>query len=123
KNASTATNDDGSLTTSTPVTGVLGALGKVRGVWNESTDAYGEYSGPDTLQLRNSQGAIVVTFSTANLGKAHRTAQGAVFKPLPQRVVAGSGAYARATESGTIQMGTDPSHKAVETMTLASRNT
>src|SRR5262249_22588751 len=36
-------NLDGGTTTSVPLTGQLGALGKVTGVWHESTDGYGDY--------------------------------------------------------------------------------
>jgi hypothetical protein len=120
KGASVATNADGSSTTSTPVAGVLAGLGQVHGLWNESVDSFGEYQGPDTIQLRDPQGSFVVAFSTANLGKAHRTAQGDVFHPLTQRVYNGTGAYARASESGSLEMNTNNAGKVIVSMTLST---
>src|ERR1700727_576359 len=49
KASSSSINQDGGMTTSIPVSGSLGALGTVRGVWSENTDSFGEYEGPDTL--------------------------------------------------------------------------
>src|SRR5271166_2434893 len=62
----TTQNEDGSMTTSVPVTGQLGALGDVRGIWNETVDSFGDYEGPDTLTLHTSNGALVVAFNNAN---------------------------------------------------------
>ena len=62
----TTTNDDGSMTTSVPVAGQLGALGQVRGIWNETVDSFGDYEGPDTLILHDAKGAFVVAFNNEN---------------------------------------------------------
>jgi hypothetical protein len=118
KGASVTTNGDGSSTTSTPVAGVLAGLGQVRGIWNESVDSFGQYQGPDTILLHDPQGTFVIAFNTAKLGKARRTAQGDVFHQLAQHVYDGTGAYARASESGTLEMNTNTAGKVIVSMTL-----
>src|ERR1700722_15533777 len=57
------TDEQGNTTTSTPVTGQVGTLGEVRGIWNESADSEGDYVGPDTLQLHNAKGSFIVAFN------------------------------------------------------------
>jgi hypothetical protein len=115
---STTMNDDGGTTTSIPVAGVLAGLGKVRGIWNESVDSFGDYVGPDTIQLHDPHGTFVVAFSTANPGKAQRTAQGTVFHEVAQRVHGGTGTYAKASESGTIELNTNPARTLVKSLTM-----
>jgi hypothetical protein len=123
KAASASEDDLGDLTTSIPVAGELAGLGEVRGFWNHSDDSFGDYLGPDTIQLRDSQGTFVIVFNDANPGKAHRTATGAVFNPIPQRVHGGTGAYARASESGTIALSTNAARTVVESITLNAPST
>jgi hypothetical protein len=117
KAAVTSMNADGSTMVSVPVAGVLAGLGQVRGFWNQSTDSFGEYLGPDTLQIRDARGAFVVVFNNANPVRPQRTAAGLVFRPLPQRVHGGAGAYAHATETGTIQVTSNPA-RAAASLTL-----
>jgi hypothetical protein len=123
KATSTINNLDGSMSQVTPVVGVLGALGEVHGVWTESVDSFGEYEAPDTIQLRNSQGAFVIEFNNANPGKAQKLGHGAVYYQLAQRVVDGTGAYARSSETGTIQLDGIGARKGIVGMTLSSRTT
>jgi hypothetical protein len=111
----------GNTTTSTPVSGQLGALGAVRGIWNESADSEGDYVGPDTLQLHNSKGSFNVTFNADNPGQLHRIAGGGVYYEHPQHVSGGMRAYARAKESGSIELTTNPARTVVESMTLSTQ--
>ena len=61
-------NTDGSSTTVVPVSGRLGTLGVVHGDWNQTIDSYGNYEGPDTIQLRDPKGTFVITFNDLNPG-------------------------------------------------------
>src|SRR4051794_7338374 len=54
----TSMNVDGSSTMSAPVSGRLGALGDIHGVWEESVGALGEADGPDTIRLHDSKGTV-----------------------------------------------------------------
>ncbi len=72
-------NADGSSTTSTPLAGSLGSLGRVTGVWNESVDSFGEPSGLNVLRLQTGKGSLVITFSTVNTVKAHPAGHGEVY--------------------------------------------
>lgn len=114
-------NTDGSSTTTAPVAGQLGALGAVRGVWSETTDAYGQSGGPDTIRLHNTQGAFVVTFNNVNNGHGHPVGHGAVYYQHTQQVHGGTGAYAHSVEHGTIQVTTNKSRSDVVSLTLSSR--
>jgi hypothetical protein len=119
--AATTTNLDGGYTNSVPVSGQLSELGQVHGVWSESTDAYGNYLGPDTVTLHGSQGSFTVAFSNATPGPAHRTGPHSVYYRHAQRLSSGSGAYAKAKESGTIDLNMNASHTTVESLTLTSK--
>jgi hypothetical protein len=121
--ASTTTNMDGSSTTSIPVAGQLGALGEVRGVWNESVDAFGDYQGPDELRLHDAQGTLLIAFNDRNPGPARPAAHGAVYHEQTQRLYQGTGAYAGASEVGSIELITNPSRKSVVSLTLHTRST
>ena len=89
----TNTNLDGGYTTSVPVSGQLNGLGKVHGVWYESTDQFGDYLGPDTITLRGAQGGFTIAFSNASPGPAHKNGH-TVYYQHAQRFDGGSGAYA-----------------------------
>ncbi len=108
KAASTMMNDDGSTTTSIPVSGQISTLGKVHGTWNESADQYGDYEGPDTIQLRGAKGLIVVAFSNANPGTAIHNGNSSLSYDHPQIVEGGTRAYSRGIESGSIMLTTNP---------------
>ncbi len=117
------TNVDDSTTTSVPVAGTFGALGKVHGVWNETVDEFGDYEGPDTIVLRNAKGAFGVAFNNQNAKSTNPKARGATSYDHPQQVLGGNGAYARATESGTIELTTNPARTQVVKLTLQTTGT
>jgi hypothetical protein len=120
KAVSTTMNDDGSTTTSIPVSGQIGTLGNVRGVWDETADQFGDYEGPDTIQLRGAKGMVVIAFSKANPGPAYHNANGSVSYKHPQIFDGGTRAYSRGTESGSIVLTTNVSRKSIESMTLTT---
>jgi hypothetical protein len=113
-------NLDGGYTNSVPVSGQLGGLGQVRGVWYESTDSFGDYLGPDTITLHGAQGSLTITFNNGTSGPAHPNGQHTVYYQHAQHVASGSGAYAGATESGSIDLNMNAKHTTVESMTLSS---
>jgi hypothetical protein len=117
--ALTNTNLDGGYTTSVPVSGSLSGLGEVHGVWYESTDQFGDYLGPDTITLRGAQGGFTIAFSNATPGPAHKDGHNVYYQHV-QRFDGGSGAYARATESGTIDLNENAAHTQVASVTLSS---
>ena len=98
------TNPDGSTTTTTPVAGKLGTLGRVRGVWNETVDEFGDVEGTDAVRLRLPKGMVVVEFDNADPGPAVRAGHGVVYDVESQRIGAASGAYAHSTENGSIDL-------------------
>jgi hypothetical protein len=120
---STTPNADGSYTTSTPVSGIIPGLGKVHGDWNESVDPYGNYLGPDSLQLSAPGGSVTLEFSAGNLGKIHKYPApiGDAFAPLAQQLAGGSGAYRHVSERGTIQLITNANKDVVARMAIVSK--
>jgi hypothetical protein len=122
KAAQVLTDDLGDQTTASPVSGVLGGLGRVRGTWDESVDQYGEYLDPDTIQLQNSRGSFVLAFDATTTGQGQQTAQGMVYNGAPQQLEDGTGAYAKASESGFIQMNAKPRGTVVASLTVSSNN-
>jgi len=120
--ANITTNPDGTSISSTPVAGRLGALGKVRGVWNVGLDTFGDTTGVNALRLHAPKGSLVISFSTVNTVKPHPAARGAVYYPRAQQLVAGTGAYAKATESGMIDLTTNPGRKQTVSLALMSTN-
>jgi hypothetical protein len=121
--ATSNTNADGSSTSSTPVAGNLGALGKVRGVWNENQDEFGDPTGVDVLRLHTSKGSLIITFDTLNVVKAHAAPHGAVYYQRAQQFYSGTGAYTHATESGMIDLTTNHSRTQIVSLTLTSAKT
>jgi hypothetical protein len=118
-NAISATmNVDGSTTTSIAVAGQLGALGPVHGVWYENQNSFGQYQGPDTLHLRNAKGTITIAFNNLNPPLAHAKGRDPVSYNHAQRFYAGTGAFAKASESGTIELTTDAARTHVVSLTL-----
>jgi hypothetical protein len=117
KRAMTDTNLDGGDTTSVPVIGQLSGLGAVHGVWFESTDQFGDYLGPDTITLRDAQGSFTIAFNNGSSGPAHKDGT-TVYYQHAQKFDGGTGAYAGATESGTINLNENPAHTAVVGITL-----
>ena len=123
KAATSIENDDGTSTVSIPVAGQLGALGEVRGVWNETVDEFGDVSGLDVLRLRNAQGTILVGFDNEAPGKPRPAAHRTVFVEDAQRIYSGTGAYAQATEAGSIEILSNTARTVVENLTLHTRGT
>lgn len=122
KAMSSSQNPDSSTMTTVPVSGQFGALGQLAGVWNETTDEFGEPTGPDALRLRNSSGTLVIAFNNANPGKPRPFARGSVFVEDAQLLFAGTGAYAHATEKGSVEIVSNRAGKAVE-LVLHTRGT
>ncbi len=110
-------NEDGSTTTSVPVEGQLSGIGYVHGIWDETYDEFGDYEGPDTLTLRTTKGIFGVAFNNDNTSTSAKSHGPASYEHL-QIVEGGAGAYARATESGTIVLTTNAAQSEVATMTL-----
>jgi hypothetical protein len=115
-------NVDGSTTSETPVAGQLGSLGEVHGTWYESFDEYGDYLGPDTVSLHNSKGTIVIAFNDQKQVRTHKTAHGPISYVYAQRVQGGSGAYAHAAETGTIELTTGGARKNIQSMEIQTGN-
>lgn len=121
--ATTATDDMGDSINETPVAGNLGTLGKVRGTWYETFDQYGDYMGPDTIQLRNAKGTVVVAFNDQDATSAHGTKHGAESYVYPQRGLAGGGAIGRGEETGTVELNTNPGRTSIQTMVITTEKT
>jgi hypothetical protein len=116
--SSTIRNHEGSMTTSVPVAGQLGTLGQVRGILDETVDAHGDHDAPDELILRDSKGSFVVAFTQP----AHPKARGGVSYERAQVVLGGTGAYARASERGSIEVTTNAAGTQIVSLTLQTRN-
>ena len=117
--SSTIRNGEGFMTTSVPVAGQLGTVGQVHGIWEETVGAHGDYyQAPDELILRDSKGSFVVAFTQPAHTKA--PASSAMKR---QVVLGGTGAYARASERGSIEVTTNAARTQVVSLTLQTRNT
>jgi hypothetical protein len=116
----TPTSDGGSSTT-TPVTGRVGTLGKVHGVWNETVDAYGDVTGLDALRLRNATGTIVIEFDNQDAGTVHRATHGTVYYQESQRIGATAGGYSGSTESGSIELYLNSGRSNIDSLVLHTR--
>jgi hypothetical protein len=121
--SSTIMNADGSMTTSVTVAGQLGTLGEVHGIWDETVDAYGDYEGPDELILHDAKGSFAVAFNNENSQPAHAKAHGAISYQHAQLVLGGTGAYAKESESGSIELTTNAARTQIVSLTLQTRNT
>ena len=120
---SSTVNPDGSTTTATAVAGQLAGLGEIHGIWNETVDQFGVYVGPDTLTLKNKKGAFAVAFNNDNASAANVKGRGPVSYEHMQRVEGGDGAYARASETGTIELTTNAARTEVASITLHTQGT
>ena len=119
----TSVSGFGGETISSPVSGVLNGLGKVHGQWNEEIGSFATALGPNSLVLQNKQGSFIVKFGAVHRNQAHKTATGAVIDPIAQAVASGTGAYAKAKESGTITLTTNKALSLVGSMTLHTTST
>jgi hypothetical protein len=115
-------NLDGGYTTAVPVSGQLGALGQVTGMWYESSDENGDYLGPDTITLHDTQGAFTIAFNNGSSGPAHRTGPHSVYYQHKVQIEGGTGAYSGDTGSGTIDLNMNRAHTEVESITLNSQS-
>jgi hypothetical protein len=121
--ALTTMNVDGTTTTSLPVSGRLGDLGAVHGVWNQTVDTYGDITGLDALRLHDSKGTFIIAFDNEQPGPAHPMGHGGIYYEVAQKLYDGTGAYAGASEIGTIKLVTNSAPAVVYSMTLHSRTT
>ena len=121
--SSTAMNADSSTTTSVPVAGQLGALGQVRGFWNQTTDTYGDLENPDTLRLRSSKGTFTVAFNNVVPSASPAKGRGALSYEHVQRAIGGSGAYVGESELGMIRVTSNAARTQVDSLTLYTQNT
>lgn len=119
KQATTNSNMYSGYTTYAPVSGQLSGVGRVHGIWYESTDQFGDYLGPDTITLHGAKGSFTIAFSNASSGPAYKDGK-TVYYQHAQKALGGSGAYAGETESGTIDLNENRAHTAVASMTLSS---
>jgi hypothetical protein len=115
-------NLDGGYTTSVPVSGPLGALGQVTGLWYESSDSMGDYLGPDTITFHDSQGAFTIAFNNETSGPAHRTGPHSVYYQHKLQIEGGTGAYSGDTGSGTIDLNMNAAHTQVQSITLNAQS-
>jgi hypothetical protein len=115
-------NMDGGYTTTVPVSGQLGALGQVTGMWYESSDEYGDYLGPDTITFHDSQGAFTIAFNNGSSGPAHRTGPHSVYYQHKLQIEGGTGAYSGDTGSGTIDLNMNAAHTEVQSLTLNAQS-
>ena len=115
-------NGDGSWTTSVPVSGDLGAVGEVKGDWNQTVDAYGDYEAPDVLRLSNAKGTVYLVFNSQSAGPMQKVGTGTIEKEHAQKLYSGTGAYAKATESGTIEVVSNSAQTVVKSLTLDSQS-
>lgn len=99
-------NLDGSWTTTVPVSGTLDGLGKVKGNWQTSIDQFGNYDGPDTIQLstKTPKGSFTIAFNNKNPGKPTKVSPALGFYQHGQQLRSGTGAFAHATEAGSIEL-------------------
>jgi hypothetical protein len=104
--SSQSQNYDGSWTTTVPVSGTLAGYGKVKGEWATSVDSYGNYEGPDQiiLQTKAPKGSFTIDFNNVNSGKPTKVSSTLGFYQHGQHLASGSGAFAHATESGSIEL-------------------
>lgn len=120
KALTTSMDDQGDVMTSIPVAGQLGTIGKVHGVWNEMSDQFGDYMGPDTVQLHTAKGSFVVAFSEQNTDAIHHLAGGVTESIHPEITSDGTGAYARERGTGTITLTSNSGSTVVKTMEFSS---
>jgi hypothetical protein len=100
----------------TPVSGDLGALGEVHGVWTETFDTYGDYIGPDTIALHSSKGTIVVDFNDQNILQSRAVKKGPATYEYAQRVQGGTDAFVHTSETGTLVLTTNAPRTSIATM-------
>ena len=105
-NSSQSQNMDGSWTTTVPVTGTLDGYGKVKGFWETSISSLGTYQGPDEiiLQTKTPKGAFTIAFNNVNTTKPTKVSPTEGFFQHGEHLIAGSGAFAHATENGSIEL-------------------
>jgi hypothetical protein len=105
--ASNVENDDSSETTTVPVVGRLGSLGKVTGIWSHTLDQYGDYEGPDTLVLKSSlrKGSFTINFDDNNTGlTAQSVGKNVSDYQHAQKLASGTGSFAKVSENGSIEL-------------------
>ncbi len=117
--SSTIRNGEGLMTTSVPVAGQVGTLGQVHGILQQTVGVgdRGYHGAPDELILRDSKGSFVVAFTQP----PHPKAGGSVSYDRAQVVLGGTGAYARASERGSVEVNTNAAGTQIISLTLQTR--
>jgi hypothetical protein len=115
-------NPDSSWTTTVPVSGVINGLGKVKGTWETSVDPYGDYMGPDLLELQTKtpKGSFDIAFNNVNTTKPTKVSPGVGFYQHGQHLEQGTGAYSHVSESGSIELMVNDKKGSVTSMVLIS---
>ena len=127
KAATAVDNLVGSITTSVPISGRLGALGKGSGVWIDSVDELGNYLGPDSLVLKfnnhYSKGTFTLEFNNVNTGKAHPMGHGLGYFQHIEHLESGTGEFANVTQKGSINVIVNARNGAFEGLSLVTAPT
>jgi hypothetical protein len=119
--ATTTSNQDGGSSTSLPVAGRFSGLGSVRGYWTETTDQFDDIEGLDTLRLRDSKGTFIIAFNNETPGQKHFGPHGSMSYEHAQRFYLGTGAYKNSSESGTLDLTTNPTQTEVVSISVKSK--
>jgi hypothetical protein len=122
KAAQSNMNADETMTTTAPVAGRLGTLGKVTGSWIETTNTLGAVENPDILRLHDSKGSLIILFNNTNTGKPTVISKGTSYFQHVQDLYVGTRAFAQAAENGTIQVVTSAKQQSVTSLVLTSTN-
>jgi hypothetical protein len=121
--AQPVSNVDGSSKVSIPVVGKLGTLGPVHGYWDVSFDSLGNRMEPETLGLRDAKGTFTLEFKNQNPSSSKARTHGPLSYVHPQLLTDGTGAYARATERGTVELTSNATRTQVVSLTLHTKGT
>ena len=121
---SQSTDVDGDTTTSTAVAGVLGTLGKVRGYWNTERRRVRRLHGARHDPASQRQGSDRDRIQQRDHGQSPEDRDwGHLLPASPAFFLAGSGVYAKATESGTINVNSNKARTGIASLTLNTTST
>jgi hypothetical protein len=121
--ASTVENSDSSETTTVPLVGRLGSLGKVTGVWSHTLNQLGDYRGPDTLVLKSSlqKGSFTINFDGNDSGLTAKSVGKDVSDyQHAQKLVSGTGTFAKVSQAGSIELMLNTNQDTYKSLVLIS---